>query len=239
MNILKYIIFTLVLAGIVYLLYPSTDKQALDEAKNRLNSQSELSQNISEEQVISEEKTPAEEVKTSETLQTSEEEKIQENVVFSDEALLVTDENTSELYQKLPTSALYGDPLRISETSFTYSGVKGLEIRENIFPTEMTCEGITDYLSETLNSWYYWNTCRDIIKDKWIKFNVLRLEWENYIYERHYFDFVHGLYGVMELERGLGITSDMLPEQNKAFSEKEFPVLEVVDELIRDIVKIS
>ena len=68
---------------------------------------------------------------------------------------------------------------------------------------EVACDTLETYLSESQTSWYFWNTCRDIVKEKGIKFNVIRLEGETYIYAGHYMDFVNGFYGVVELEKGV------------------------------------
>ncbi len=88
-----------------------------------------------------------------------------------------------------------------------------------------------------MTSWYYWNTCRDIVKDYGIKFNVLRLDGEKYIYERHYIDAKHGLYATYELETGTGISKENIAEKNTEFKTREFLSLEVVDDLMKDIVK--
>jgi hypothetical protein len=101
----------------------------------------------------------------------------------------------------LPTSSKYGEPMKLGEASFTYTQIKGLEVNKEILEV-VSCDSLTDYISKRINTWYYWNTCRDIIKDKGIKFNVIRLEGDNYVYERHYIDFIHGFYGVYELESG-------------------------------------
>jgi hypothetical protein len=87
-----------------------------------------------------------------------------------------------------------------------------------------------------MTSWYYWNTCRDIVKDKGIKFNVIRLQGDDYVYERHYIDFVHGFYGVYELETGTGVTSENIADKNNELKLREFPSLDIVDDLIKDIV---
>ncbi len=139
------------------------------------------------------------------------------------------------LLSGLPTSSKYGDPISLGETSFTYSQIKSLEVEKKLFPA-VTCETLATYLSESQNSWFYWNTCRDIVKEKGIKFNLIRLEWENYIYERHYIDFEHSFYGTYELERGTGITKDTIQEKNTQLKDQVFPTIEVVDDLMRDIV---
>ncbi len=135
----------------------------------------------------------------------------------------------------LPTSSQYGEPMKLGEASFTYTQIKGLEIQKEILP-QVSCETLTDFLTERISSWYYWNTCRDIVKGKGIKFNVIRLLWEKYVYERHYMDFVNGFYGTYELETGEGVTSKNIAEKNNALKEQDFPSLEVVDELMKDIV---
>ena len=135
----------------------------------------------------------------------------------------------------LPTSSKYGEPMRLGETSFTYTQIKGLEVWKEL--VEITsCESLTDFLTKRMTSWYYWNTCRDIVKDKGIKFNVIRLEWENYIYERHYIDFIHGFYGSYELEKWTDVTSENIADKNTLLKDQEFPSIEIVDDLMKDIV---
>ncbi len=136
----------------------------------------------------------------------------------------------------LPTSSKYGEPMKLGEASFTYTQIKGLEIKKEIIP-QVSCETLTEFLTEKMNTWYYWNTCREIVKDKWIKFNVIRLDGENYIYERHYIDFENGFYGTYELETGTDVTSENIAEKNKKLKEQDFPSLEIVDDLMKDIVK--
>ena len=147
--------------------------------------------------------------------------------------LIGTEENF--IFVDLPTSSKYGEPMRLWEESFTYTQIKWFEIEKEILDS-VTCETLTPYLTERINSWYYWNTCRDIVKDKWIKFNVIRLSGEEYVYERHYIDFIHGFYGVYELETWVWVTSENIAEKNTELKEREFPSLEVVDDLMKDIV---
>lgn len=134
-----------------------------------------------------------------------------------------------------PTSSKYGEPIKLWEASFTYSGIKGLEVNKELFEAP-SCDGITEFLTDRLNTWFYWNTCRDIVVDYGIKFNVIRLSGDEYIYERHYLDFRHGLYGVYELETGTGVDTENIAEKNNELKEREFPVIEIVDDLMKDIV---
>ncbi len=86
----------------------------------------------------------------------------------------------------------------------------------------VTCENVGDFLSNRY-SWYYWNTCRPVVKDQSFWLNVLRLDGENYVYEKHYFDTIKNIYAVATLETGSGITREQLPEQNTLFRQKSFP----------------
>lgn len=159
----------------------------------------------------------------------------QENIWFQETQLIGEEDNT--LLLNLPTSSKYGEPIRLWEASFTYSGIKWFEVEKKIIPP-VSCETLAQYLSETQSSWFYWNTCRDIVKEKGIYFNLIRLEGENYVYERQYIDFEHGLFGSFELETGTGITKDTIQEKNTQLKDENFPVLEVVDDLMRDIVNL-
>ena len=151
------------------------------------------------------------------------------------ESQLIWGESDS-LFIDLPTSTKYGEPILLWEDSFTYTQIKWLEIQKETLWV-VSCDGVTDFLTDRLSTWYYWNTCRDIVKDKWIKFNVIRLIGEEYVYERHYIDFTKWLYGTYELETGTGIDKDNIEEKNDDLKEKDFPTIEIVDDLIKDILQ--
>ena len=150
------------------------------------------------------------------------------------ESNLIGTENNTTLID-LPTSSKYGEPMKLWEASFTYTQIKGLEVEKQIL-SEVSCDGVTEFLTEKINTWFYWNTCRDIVKEKWIKFNVIRLDGEAYVYERHYLDFKNGFYGTYELERWTWVDSDNIAEKNTLLKEQEFPSLEIVDDLMKDII---
>jgi len=158
---------------------------------------------------------------------------MQQDLIWNETKLIGTEDNFINI--DFPVSTKYGEPVQLGESSFTYSDIKWLEVQKRIL-WDVSCESVTEYLAESLSSWYYWNTCREIVKDKGIKFNVLRLDGENYVYERHYIDFKNGLYGVYELETGTGIDPDNIAEKNTEFKDKEFSTLEIVDDLMKDIV---
>lgn len=151
------------------------------------------------------------------------------------ESQLIGGEDNSILID-LPTSTVYGEPLRLWEDSFTYTQIKWLEVTKEIFPA-ISCDEVTEFLWERLSTWYFWNTCRDIVADKWIKFNVIRLSGDEYVYERHYIDFVKGLYSTYELETGTWVNSDTIQEKNTELKDTDFPTIEIVDDLIKDILQ--
>lgn len=150
------------------------------------------------------------------------------------ESNLIGTENNTTLIN-LPTSSKYGEPMKLWEASFTYTQIKGLEVEKEIL-SEVSCDGVTEFLTEKINTWFYWNTCRDIVKEKGIKYNVIRLDGDAYIYERHYLDYKNGFYGTYELERGTWVDSDNIAEKNTLLKEQEFPSLEIVDDLMKDII---
>jgi len=138
----------------------------------------------------------------------------------------------------LPVSTDSWYPIQIWENKLTYSGIKWLEISKK-WKADLSCENITDYLQESLGTWFYWNTCRDIEKDKWLSYFVLRLNWDKYVYEKHYVVYTDLSYWVYELETWTWVTKDTIAEKNTELKEKntDYPTLEVVDKLFIDLSK--
>ncbi|QFR38665.1 hypothetical protein A9Q91_00325 [Candidatus Gracilibacteria bacterium 28_42_T64] len=138
----------------------------------------------------------------------------------------------------LPVSTDSGYPIQIGDNKLTYSGIKGLEISKK-GKSDLTCENITEFLQDSLGTWFYWNTCRDIEKDAGLSYFVLRLDGEKYIYEKHYIIFKDLSYGVYELEMGTGVTKDNIAEKNTELKEKnaDYPTLDIVDKLFIDVSK--
>lgn len=99
----------------------------------------------------------------------------------------------------LPTSAIYWNPVELWNWKITYTDVKWLEI-EKISKNSITNEenSVTDFLKNKYKNIFYWNTKRTISGDEGISFFVVRVEWNKYFYEKHYF--IGGYYGVLSLE---------------------------------------
>lgn len=159
------------------------------------------------------------------------------------EKKLIWEDEENPLYLSLPKSSTFWDPLSVWDT-ITYSNINSLEIKkEELSPSIVSCSNLTDYIATKINTWYYWNTCRDIIEDKGISFYVLRLAWDTYTYEKHYVDYNHWLYGIYVVKSGIeadneNVASDIatkneeLKNQNEDFSE-----VDIVDSLFREIVR--
>jgi hypothetical protein len=132
-------------------------------------------------------------------------------------------------------------------TKFTYSDLKWLEVNAGSFEKEdINCGNVTDFLDSSLNTWFYWNTCRNIVSDdEGISYYVIKL-WESkeeYIYEKHYILYNKGLYGVYEILSWISVDEENIwldiQAQNSVLKEKneDFAVLEVVDSLFKKITK--
>lgn len=233
----QYIIFILVIVWIIFLVYPS-DRADVDQARERMMQRQE-------NDLVGRDESNWGEQDIQETAQTETPsspdiweiwEQADENMRLwnipaeSLDVREVMDINTPSLIE-------YGDAVITSDTSFIYNQVRGLEIYREQIDEELTCDGLTEFLTARLRAWYFWNTCRFIDWERWLKFNVLRLMWDEYIYERHYIDQIASLYAILELERWEWIDKDMLPEKNAEYRDKEFPLIEVWDGLMRKLVQ--
>ena len=153
------------------------------------------------------------------------------------EKKLIWNENDT-LYMSFPESPDFWELIMSWTDSFTYSKVDNLEVKKVILD-ELFCDGITYFLEERLDSWFYWNTCRDIVKDKGISFYVLRLDWEEYFYEKYYIDNYHWLIWTYLIETWNGVSPENIKEKNSLFKEKneDFKSVDLVDNLFREIVR--
>ena len=160
--------------------------------------------------------------------------RVSEDDAFGSERQLIGSEDDTVLID-LPTSSKYGEPIKLGEKTFTYDQIKWLEVGKEVFE-KPSCAELTDFLQERITTWFYWNTCRDLVKDSGIYYNVVRLDGDDYVYERHYVDFIHGFYGTYELERGQWVTKETIAEKNTELKEAKFENVDIVDGLMRDII---
>ena len=157
----------------------------------------------------------------------------------------------NSVYFSFPKSSSFWDPLSVWTDLITYSNINNLEIKRVDFGTwTVSCENMTDFLKNNISTWFYWNTCRDIIKDKWISVYVIRLDWDKYVYEKKYFDFNHGLiwnYIVKDnikadkenIVKQIADLNSSLKETNKDsnIAYENYPELKLVDKLFYEIVR--
>lgn len=138
----------------------------------------------------------------------------------------------------LPSSELFWNPVEIWNQKFTYSDIKWLEI-SNVWDIWLILDSssITDYLTSSLKSWFYWNTLRPIKWNTWVSFFVTRLSWDKYYYEKHYY-LPNGIYWVISLESWDWIDSSTLSEKNIELSKinKNYEILEISDMLFKQIL---
>jgi len=156
-------------------------------------------------------------------------------------------------FEALPIWENFWEPKQIWNWKITYSDIKWLEI-EKKDSHNLGCsknpETDNYYVSELLDesiSWYYWwNTCRPFWNNDWISFFVLRLDWNNYIYEKHIY-LNNWIYWVYELSTWENLVSDtddwntkssILQEKNNELKENnsEFTVVEIINDLFTKIL---
>lgn len=228
----QILIFLALIWIILFVVYPSGDENVQD-AKERLLSQSdEQNEDIILETLGS----------SNDNLGVSE---IEEQYIpeYKDEELIWMNkdslilETLPALELELPSFIDYWDAVAISERSFVYNQVRWLEIFIENMEQELLCDDLTEFLSSRIANWYFWNTCRSISWEEGLKFNVLRLSGGEYVYERHYVDASIWIYWILELERGEGIDKDMLPEKNTELRDTEFPLIEIGDWLMRELIR--
>jgi hypothetical protein len=147
-------------------------------------------------------------------------------------------QNSREILTSLPKSTSYGEPIFISDETFTYSQLKWLEVKRESVPV-LSCvdsQFLTDFLVKKY--WYtYWNTCRDIALGKSLRVNVVRLDGQNkFIYETHIIDSYNQLYGTYFFASGSG-SKDTLEAINNEFKSQEQKWVDVVGLLFKDMAK--
>jgi hypothetical protein len=150
-------------------------------------------------------------------------------------------------FDNLPIWVDFWTPVSLGATKFTYSDLKWLEVNAGSFAKEdINCENITDFLGNSLNTWFYWNTCRNVVSnDDGISFYVIKLsdDKKEYIYEKHYILYNKWLHGVYEIVSWISVDEENIAldiqAQHSVLKEKhdDFAVLEVVDSLFKKIIK--
>lgn len=138
---------------------------------------------------------------------------------------------------KLPVWSWFWNPVDLWNWNITYSDLKGLEIKRDII-SDFSCENLTSVLADRINSWFFWNTCRPIDKQEWLTFYVISLDWDNYVYEKHYYLSYEGIYWVMEIETWTWVNIDNISDKNQELKEKNegYNITKISDDLFDKIL---
>ena len=159
----------------------------------------------------------------------------------------------------------FGEVIIANNTTAYYSDIKGLEIQKEANLSRVTCEAtqttkevevsgtgetngetttevettynLTEYLVNKYG-FVYWNTCRPFVSaTSWITFNVLRLVWNEYKYEKHYLDYNNGIHGILELDSWTDITRANIATKNTEFRDTSYPITPISDQLFTSIIQ--
>ncbi len=159
--------------------------------------------------------------------------------VFEDQKKQDKEETLEDVnVSNLPSNEMFWTPTDLWNGKVTYSDLNWLEIKRSIIP-ELTCEKVTSVLADEINWYFYWNTCRPIKDNEWVSFYVVRLDWDKYVYEKHYYLPYQWLYWIQELETGTWVTSENIWAKNSELKEKneDFWIVKISDELFKEILK--
>jgi len=163
------------------------------------------------------------------------------NVVKEDEKNVsekIWDLSENISLETLPTSPNYWNPIDLWNGKVWYSDLKWLEIKKDSI-SNLSCETLTTVLADKISSWFFWNTCRPIEGNEWFSFFVIRLDGDNYVYEKHYYLSYEWIYWVQELETGTWVTSENIWAKNSELKDLnwDYKIIEVSDKLFKEILK--
>lgn len=146
---------------------------------------------------------------------------------------------------ELPVWAVFWNPVEIWNWKVTYSDIKWLELEKISTDSLKNDESaVTNFLSSKYRNIFYWNTKRPISWENWVSYFVVRVEGNNYFYEKHYYNWEY--YGVVSLEKWDFDSSLPLEEKTKVLSElnsslreknNSFPMVKISDSLFTSFKK--
>ena len=181
------------------------------------------------------------------------EESILELTIYNPEEKLDQLENVNTMdidISGLPSDSKYGNPVKVSESSVSYSDIPWLEISAvKDLEFECTNEYILSQTNRLDIGTIWWNTCRPSENEGSISYFVLSIDESGvYKYAKHYVS--NNYYGILELEQADVLktweTLETQDEKNNWLKEKntqlkaindEFTLVEVTDNLFNEITK--
>ncbi len=147
---------------------------------------------------------------------------------------------------KLPTSWVYGSPVKLWENKFTYSDVKGFQVEKHSV-LDVSCESnqVTKIIWEKTSAWSWWNTCRPSVNKNYVTYYAVNMKDGNYVYSKHYFSKEY--YAIVELQTWIDESwntletvsdkNDWLKANNNRLKEKnsDFEIVKITDTLFENI----
>lgn len=149
----------------------------------------------------------------------------------------------------LPVSGEYGNPVKISESTVSYSDISGLEISA-FKDLEFTCDNnyILSQAQRLQLGTIWWNTCRPNADETMMSYFILAVKDGKFTYSKHYVS--KDYYGVLELEQeDISETwdrfetqqqkDDWLKNKNDLLKQNnaDYALVKVTDNLFNEITK--
>ena len=170
-----------------------------------------------------------------------------EDVEVNNEEIISSDSETEEDesvvmseidIDSLPKSEVFWNPVSLGSWKYSYDWIRWLEFYSvwNIDLDEST-DSVTSYLSSNIDWWFFWNTLRSISDENGVSFYVIRLDWDNYFYEKHYYT-NNWIYWVMTLESWTWVNLEELEEKNTSLKDvnDDFVITAISDALFKKII---
>ncbi len=137
----------------------------------------------------------------------------------------------------LPVWWDFWNPVDIWLGKFTYSDIKWLQVEKLInADLALDSDSVNEFLADRIDGWFFWNSLRPVSWEEWVSFYLIRLEWDKYFYEKHYYT-NSWFYWVLVLETWSWIDLNWLSEKNTQLKEKniDFTITTISDKLFKKL----
>lgn len=137
----------------------------------------------------------------------------------------------------LPVGWDFWNPVDIWLGKFTYSDIKWLQVEKLInADLSLDSDSVNEFLADRIDWWFFWNSLRPVSWEEWVSFYLIRLEWDKYFYEKHYYT-TSWFYWVLVLETWSWIDLNWLSEKNTQLKEKnaDFTITTISDKLFKKL----
>lgn len=137
----------------------------------------------------------------------------------------------------LPVWWDFWNPVDIWLGKFTYSDIKWLQVEKLInADLALDSDSVNEFLADRIDWWFFWNSLRPVSWEEGVSFYLIRLEWDKYFYEKHYYT-NSWFYWVLVLETWSWIDLNWLSEKNTQLKEKniDFTITTISDKLFKKL----